>query len=300
MASLSYTFQEPFNLRKTFECGQIFRYVPANNFKTVYAPIRNRVVKIIQKSPKKLEIQSNRLEGLETLMDSFLRVDDNYKEMLEEIAIDTLMKKISFHCRGLRLLKQDLFECMFSFILSQCSNIPRIKKNLSTLVQDYGRKVNYENRRFYLFPTPEMLKGCDEEIFREMGFGYRAKYLSRIIDSCPDFLENKKSGEKFCLDCSLDTEELNKKLKSIYGVGQKVSDCVQLFAAGDLRLFPVDTWMKKFMKKYYCTQKKVSERKIRHKGQELFGKWAGYAQEFIFYYARTEEVFEKPKKPQKG
>ena len=86
------------------------------------------------------------------------------------------------------------------------------------------------------------------------------------------------------------TLELNQKLQEIEGIGQKVSDCIQLFAFGDLKLFPVDTWMKKFMLKYYIKGKKISDKRIRELGMWMFGRWAGYAQEFIYHYARSYDL----------
>ncbi|MHA1612025.1 MAG: hypothetical protein ACTSYU_08255, partial [Promethearchaeota archaeon] len=102
------------------------------------------------------------------------------------------------------------------------------------------------------------------------------KYIASFIQDYPPFLSNpKKKGEEF-----------NRQLQEIYGIGQKVADCIQLFGYGDLTLFPVDTWMRKFMIKYYFSGKKTSNAKIRALGRQMFSQWAGYAQEFIFHYAR--------------
>jgi N-glycosylase/DNA lyase len=121
-----------------------------------------------------------------------------------------------------------------------------------------------------------------EQNYRDFGFGYRANYLEKFIKNYPEFLKNPMNREK--------TLELNKKLQEIEGIGQKVSDCIKLFAFGDLNLFPVDTWMKKFMLKYYIKGKKISNKRIRELGMTMFGKWAGYAQEFIYHYARSYDL----------
>ncbi len=291
MSPIEITFNAPFDIESTFTCGQIFRYSLEKDNRCVYVPIKDRILKINQKAPCELTIDSNVEENLESIASNFLRTEDDYRTMLEEVKIDDIMEKIVDASKGLRLLKQDLFECTFSFMLSQCSNIPRITQNLYSLVKDYGERQKFEGKDFFLFPTPQNLMGITEEEFREMGYGYRAKYLDPLVNACPNFLLK----EGFCEDFERETEKLNKQLKSVYGIGQKVADCVQLFGVGDLSLFPVDTWMKKFMKKYYCTGKKVTERKIRQKGRDLFGEWAGYAQQFIFHYARNYEVFETKK-----
>jgi len=274
-------FSEIFDTVKTFECGQIFRFESNDSGKTYYGALEDKIIKITQKDSHTLNISSNNNSNLEKLVNSFFRTNDNYLDMQNSIKIDSLMKKVVNYSNGLHLLNQDNFECSISYILSQCSNIPRIRRNLKDLAKLYGKSVIFEDQNFFLFPSRSDLMDVTEEEFRDLGFGYRAKYLRNFITNYPSFL----------VEPVLDSNIFNKNLQSIEGIGQKVADCIQLFAYGDISHFPVDTWMEKFMIKYYNDGKKISKKKIRELGSTLFGKWAGYAQEFIFYYARKHPHF---------
>ncbi|MHA1474903.1 MAG: DNA-3-methyladenine glycosylase family protein [Promethearchaeota archaeon] len=274
-------FSEIFDTVKTFECGQIFRFESKDSGKTYIGSLEDRIIKITQKDSHTLNISSNNNSNLEKLVNSFFRTNDNYLDMQNSIKIDSLMKKVVNYSNGLHLLNQDNFECSISYILSQCSNIPRIKRNLKDLAKLYGKSVIFEDQEYFIFPTRSDLMDVTEEDFRDLGFGYRAKYLRNFIKNYPTFL----------VEPVLDSEIFNQKLQNIEGIGQKVADCIQLFAYGDISHFPVDTWMEKFMIKYYNVGKKLSKKKIRGLGSSLFGKWAGYAQEFIFYYARNHPQF---------
>ena len=273
------SFKEDYSLMQTFECGQNFRFRTFNNGKTYYGSLEDRILKVTQKNRNTLLIESNKNSGLNEYANKFFRVDDDYISMQNAISIDDLMKKIISKTNGLHLIKQDVFECAISFLLSQCSNIPRIKKNLNTLCTKYGQEVIYDDIIFHVFPKRDDLMKVSEEDYKEMGFGYRAKYIEGFVKNYPKFLDNPVN----------DSEVLNKQLQSIFGIGQKVADCIQLFALGDLKLFPVDTWMRKFMEKYYfknTNNLKATTKRMRKIGVELFGNWSGYAQEFIYHYAR--------------
>nr|QEE16465.1 hypothetical protein DSAG12_02295 [Candidatus Prometheoarchaeum syntrophicum] len=274
---------------KTFECGQIFRFETIDFGKTYFGALHDRIIKITQKDPHTLIFSSNINSNLEKLLKIFFRTHDNYLDMQKSIKIDNLMKKVVDFSNGLHLLNQDNFECSISYILSQCSNIPRIKRNLKDLGKLYGKQVMFEDKEFFLFPTRSDLITVTEEEFRDLGFGYRAKYLRNFIKNYPSFFNEPV----------LDSEIFNQKLQNIEGIGQKVADCIQLFAYGDISHFPVDTWMEKFMIKFYNNGEKISKKKIRELGGTLFGKWAGYAQEFIFYYARNHPQFFPSKKKKK-
>ena len=269
-------FPEIYDLSHTFDCGQIFRFHSSDNGKTYYGPLSDRIIKLTQIDEHKLEITSNQPEGLMPKIHEFLRIKDDYIAIQHSLQIDSLMKEIIQTTDGLHLVKQDPFECSISYLLSQCSNIPRITQNLSHLSEMFGKRLIFEEQIFYLFPKREDLLSLGEDDFRDMGFGYRAKYIASFIHDYPPFLcQPGQCGEEF-----------NRQLQEIYGIGQKVADCIQLFGYGDLTLFPVDTWMRKFMINHYFSGKKVPNTEIRTFGRQMFGQWAGYAQEFIFHYAR--------------
>ncbi|WP_371804684.1 DNA-3-methyladenine glycosylase 2 [Candidatus Lokiarchaeum ossiferum] len=276
------SFENEFNLMKTFECGQNFLFESFDNGQTYYGPFKDRIVKLVQITPHIIGIDSNVKKNLKNEMEIFLRCKDDYNEMLKVIAIDDLMNEVISYSKGLRLLKQEEFECSISYLLSQCSNIPRIKHHLRQLGEIYGQKVRYEKRVFFLFPTREDLLDVSEDTFRELGFGYRAKYIWNFINCHPGFL----------LEEFEDSEEFNKNLQCIDGIGKKVADCIQLFGYGDVTHFPVDVWIKRFMIQYYNEGKKASTKILSRLGRQLFKNWAGYAQEFIYYYARKNMKIE--------
>lgn len=277
------SFENEFNLKKTFECGQNFLFESDDEGKTFYGPLKDRIVKLVQIKPNVIAVDSNIKKDLKMKIEKFLRFDDDYNDMLQSISIDDVMNDVITYSRGLRLLKQEEFECSISYLLSQCSNIPRIKHHLKQLGEIYGKKIRYEKKNFYLFPSREDLLDVSEETFRELGFGYRAKYIWNFINCHPGFL----------LEEFEDSEEFNKNLQCIDGIGKKVADCIQLFGYGDINHFPVDVWIKRFMIQYYNDGKKGSTKVLSSLGRQLFKNWAGYAQEFIYYYARNNMKAEK-------
>lgn len=275
-------FKEEYNLIHTFECGQIFRFESFDQGKIYYGPLEDRIIKITQISPNVLQIESNNEKDLKNLVNRFFRTQDDYFEMIKSISIDNIMQEIVRTCYGLHVIQQDKFECCIAYLLSQNSNIARIKKNLFDLSKLYGDEIEYDGYKFYLFPKRESLLNLDINDFEDLGFGYRSKYIYEFIQNYPKFLDEPIS----------DFEEFNKKLLKIKGIGQKVADCIQMFAFGNLEVFIIDTWMKKFMlKNYYKETKKRLEKELRELGKKMFGKWAGYAQEFIFRYIRKYNKF---------
>ncbi|MHA1340041.1 MAG: DNA-3-methyladenine glycosylase family protein [Promethearchaeota archaeon] len=289
-------FKEDYNLSHTFDCGQIFRFQTFDNAKTYYGPLLDRVIRVRNKKPNVLEIASNNENNIMPLLRRFFRMKDNYFEMLEAISIDPIMKEIVKGCYGLHILKQDVFECCIAYLLSQNSSISRITKNLFDLAKLYGKKIEFDDKVFYLFPNREDLLYLNEEDFRKLGYGYRAKYIFDFVQNYPAFLEDCRELEVLLKnnesEKQIDFDNLSEKLKKINGIGQKVADCIQMFAFGDLSVFIVDRWMKKFMiKNYYKGNKKNPEKEIRELGNKMFGKWAGYAQEFIFRYIRCFRKF---------
>ena len=274
---LNFRFPEPYDLRQTFECGQIFRFSSDDGGTTYYGSYGDRVLKLVQIDAKCIEVSSNVSKGLQQVADRFLRTDIKYGEMLEALRRDPVMAEILEETIGLRLLLQDPLECMVSYFLSQCSNIPRIKQNLHTIVTQLGETIKFEGKKFWIFPPRERWDAITEETLRDWGFGYRAKYIAPFIHNYPAFLDKPIE----------DWEIFNKVLQDIYGIGAKVADCVQLFAFGDLGRFPVDTWIHKFVQARYFGGQKITPRKARIFGMEQFGPWAGYAQEFIYMWARN-------------
>ena len=178
---LKLSFNEFFSLTHTFECGQIFRFQTFNDGISYYGTAFDRVIKITQQDSHTLLVESTNEKQLKEKLDIFFRTKDDYLEMQRCLSVDSLMDKIIQKTDGLHLLKQDVFECSIAFILSQCSNIPRITKNLNDLAEKHGRPEKMDNYTFYIFPTRKDLIKLTEQDYRDFGFGYRANYLDKFI-----------------------------------------------------------------------------------------------------------------------
>ncbi len=295
-------FNGPIDLKKTFECGQYFLWKADDSYTNFYFAIDEIPVKARSIAENTIRISAaDESRAAKTKIQAFFRAEDDYPTIIKSITIDSLMQKIVNFGSGLRLLKQPPFMCTVSYILSQMSNIPKITKNLEAFCEKFGKTAELEGHKIYLFPRRENVCADSVDVFRDLKYGYRAEYLYQLLCDYPSILDACERGSERWTDSAgtqnstLDSEQLNKELMNIFGVGQKVADCIQLFAFGDTRLFPVDTWMQKFMQKYYCSEQQMTPVKMRKIGQQLFGEYAGYAQEFIFYYARfhpTEFKFE--------
>jgi len=188
------------------------------------------------------------------------------------------MKKAVEYGNGIRILNQDPWEMLISYIISAANNIPRISKTIENLSEKFGKKIEMNGREYYLFPTPEELSKATMTDLRACNLGFRDKYVY--------------NATRMVMDGSLDLEEIReleyseakKKLMKIPGVGAKVADCILLFSMGKIEAFPVDTWIKKVMNELYIDSTNIT--KINQYAAERFGKYAGIAQQYLFYYKR--------------
>jgi N-glycosylase/DNA lyase len=260
-----------FNLEHTLECGQIFRINKQDNWYYVIA--RDRFFKICQIN-NQLEFHGTDKE----FIIHFFSLDDNLSKILKEINKDRYIKKSIDKYRGLRLLKQDPWESLISFICSTASNIPRIKSKLNALSKAFGNKISIDSIDNYTFPKPGNINNYKKIVNAKTGF--RAKYISDANKSVNiDKLNSLKT---------LSYEDAKSELKKINGVGDKVADCVMLFSLGFNQAFPVDTWIKKTIQLLYFDNTTVSNEKIRTFGLDYFGAHAGYAQQYLFMFSRND------------
>ena len=218
----------------------------------------------------------------------FFRYDDNFKKIIKNITQDKIVKKAVKLCPGLRITRQDPFQCCISFIISANSNIPKIRMGLQKLCRKFGTKVMFQKKEFFLFPRPKMLAKATLQDLQECKLGYRSKYVldtSSIIASGEiDFDKLKKA----------DYQEAKELLLKLPGIGDKVADCIMLFSLEKLEAFPLDTWLVKILQKYYsddfCVDKKtISKNKYENMHRsvlEHFGKYAGYSQQFLYKMER--------------
>ena len=266
------------NIRETINSGQIFLW---ENYRDTWFVIDGHDIIMAKQTPFKTMTFSKKSKN-------FFREDDNYEKILKNITNDKIVKNAIKHYPGLRVTRQDPFQCCISFIISANSNIPKIRMGLQKLCRKFGTSVMFQKKEFFLFPRPKMLAKATLQDLQECKLGYRSKYVldtSRTIASGEiDFDELKKA----------DYQEAKELLLKLPGIGDKVADCIMLFSLEKLEAFPLDTWLVKILQKYYsddfCVDKKtISKNKYENMHRsvlEHFGKYAGYSQQFLYKMER--------------
>jgi N-glycosylase/DNA lyase len=236
-----------------------------------------------------LKIDKNAaIKSIQNSKTDFFRKNDDMQEIMKSISKDKTVKNAIKQYEGLRIFKQDPFQCMISFIISSNSNIQKIKNSLEKITKEFGEKVEIENKEFFLFPKPEKLANASIEEIKKCGVGYRAPFIKQAAEMVLSEKINFKHLEK------LDYKEAKKNICLIPGVGNKVADCMLLFSLDKLEAFPLDTWMIKILEKYYSNEFKIETKTITQKQYEVlhekivkyFGPYCGYAQQFLFKMER--------------
>jgi len=255
-----------FNPQHILDCGQVFCYEKVGNKYIVYP--QNYYAEIEECK----DFYLIKTENVDFFVDYF-DLNVNYSQIKHKLNVFDIMKKPVEFGSGIRILNQDLFETLISFIISANNNISRIKSILNKIRTSLGEKINNE---IYSFPDYEKLKEQTEEFFVSCGAGYRAKYLVKVLSQItPKDLEGWKT---------YDTITLRKKLISLAGVGPKVADCILLFGYHRGDSFPVDTWIAQMYNQYF--NKTDNREFIRRDLVDKFGNLSGYAQQYLFYYTR--------------
>ena len=277
-----------FNIKQILECGQCFRWQRVTD--TDYIVVSNRrVIEIIQEDDEVI-IHNTNMNDFKNIWENYFDLNTEYGPLKEELSKDELLKQAIEFGYGIRLLNQDPFEMVISFIISARNSIPSISEK-------FGDKIEYKGEIYYAFPTPEQLKNATLEDIQETGASFRSKYIIDTIYNINMALEAKKSGnltdelKRYDLDyiMSLPTDECHVALQAFKGVGAKVADCIMLFSMGKKSAFPVDVWIKRAMIHFYVAPD-VSLNKIRVFGREKFGELSGLAQQYLFYYARENNI----------
>jgi len=219
---------------------------------------------------------------------NFFRKDDDIEEIIKSISKDKIVKKAVKEYEGLRIFKQDPFQCMISFIISSNSNIQKIKSSLEKITKKFGTKVKIGDKEFITFPKPENIANASINEIKACGVGYRAPFIKEAAK----MVVLQKINFKYLEKC--DYHEAKKKMCLVPGIGNKVADCIMLFSLNKLEAFPLDTWMIKILEKYYSKEFKIETKTITQKQYELlhekivnhFGPYCGYAQQFLFKMER--------------
>ena len=275
---------DSFELVHIFECGQCFRWEKETD--TSYIGVIKDTVLRITKKDDSIVLEGNTLsDNIEDYLYEYFDLDTNYSKY-KNIFLNTdeyLKRSVEFGY-GIRILKQDLWEMVISFIISANNNIPRIKKIINAISKEYGNKIVFDGKEYYTFPEPEALAKASVEDLRKLGLGFRDK---RVHKTTRMILEKEIDLNQ--LKTIDDTEKIKEKLLLLDGVGEKVADCILLFALHRLDAFPVDVWVRRVMNDLYIhneDEESVDKKLIRKIADEKFGDIRGIAQQYLFYWRR--------------
>ncbi len=276
--------QDSFELEDIFECGQCFRWNKEED-SSYTGVIKNGVINV-KMLGNEIIFKGICDKEIKDIVEDYFDLTRDYSKIKKQLSeIDTYMKTSVEYGKGIRILNQDLWETIISFIISANNNIPRIKGIIERLSAKYGKEIEWNGKKYYTFPTPEELKEVSVEDYRKLGLGFRD---IRLYETTKMILENKVDLQK--LRENPDTKEVREQLLTLSGVGPKVADCILLFS--DLKrfeVFPIDVWVRRVMNDLYIKEEdetKVSKVKIEKIANEKFGNLAGLAQQYLFYWRR--------------
>lgn len=275
--------KKDFNSTHIFECGQCFRWnlQESGNYIGV---VKNSVIEVIEKEDEVI-FRGVSESNLKDIVIEYFNLEINYGEIKNKLSrVDNYLKESIKFGNGIRILNQDIFETTISFIISANNNIPRIKKIIENLSKNYGKRIEYNGKIYYTFPTVEDLSKATVADLRNLGLGFRDK---RVYTTTRMILKKEIDIEK--LKKLKDTEKLREEILKLDGVGPKVADCILLFAFNRYNVFPIDVWVRRVMNDLYIKnpqESKVSKVEIKKLAEEKYGDLAGIAQQYLFYWKR--------------
>lgn len=270
-----------FNPVHTFMCGQCFRWDQENDGFLGIAKGKAVFVKSI--SDTQVEIYNATKADFDEIWQDYFDFSTDYGKIKKALSGDDNLKKAIEFGSGIRILNQDPFECLISFIISTQNSIPRIKKIIAKMSELFGEEITYNGKKYYAFPTCDTLCKLSEGDLAPLKVGYRASY---ILDAA----KKVKSGEVDIYNLyKLDTLSARNELLKIKGVGPKVADCILLFSLKKHEAFPIDVWIGRIMRMLYLDEN-ASMKDILKYSSENFSSFAGFAQQYLFYYARENKL----------
>lgn len=275
---------ESFNLIHILECGQCFRWEKQED-NSYIGVVNDSVVKIYEEDGVIKVKGVTLIDNIEEYLNEYFDLDTNYELYKKRLSkIDKYMKNSIDFGYGIRILNQDLWETIISFIISANNNIPRIKKIINAISKEYGNRIVFEDNEYYTFPSPESLSKASVEDLRKLGLGFRDK---RVHKTTKMILE--KEVDLDVLRSMDNTEKIKEELLKLDGIGEKVADCILLFALKRRDAFPIDVWVRRVMNDLYVheeDEKKVNKKELRELANNKFGDIAGLAQQYLFYWRR--------------
>ena len=273
-----------FELADIFDCGQCFRWNKQEDGS--YTGIFRKNVMNVQRQGNTVTFKGKCDGDIKEIVEDYFDLKRNYEEIKNKLSqIDENVKTSIEYGQGIRILNQDLWEMIISYIISANNNIPRIKGIIERLSKNYGKEIEWNGEKYYTFPTAEELKDVSVEDYRKLGAGFRD---IRLYETVHMILDKKVDIEQ--MQNNPNTLEVREQLLTLSGVGPKVADCILLFSTlKRFEVFPIDVWVRRVMNELYIKNEdetKVNKKEIEKLAQEKFGNLAGIAQQYLFYWKR--------------
>ena len=292
-------FKQQFNLNFSLTCGQTFNWTNQDN--CWYGVVKNHVYCLTQNN-RVLSIDSTNSDCINS-MKKYFRYHDDYESIISSISLDSFVKNIIQTFYGLRLLRQDPWECTLSYLCASNTNISNIRKMITNLCKRFGNELFFHNKKFFTFPSYSTLSNARLSDLKKCNVGYRAKYIKRtaiFIDTNPDIFDELKTMDH------IDARTKLSKSSELFGVGPKIADCILLFSHDMLNSFPIDTRILQTIKQHYghlldpkiCNIKNnqftLTSSQYEYLSKvmiDYFGSYSGYAQEFLYFRHALPEKF---------
>lgn len=279
---------DSFELKDIFDCGQCFRWNRQEDGS--YTGVFGRNVLNVKKEKESIVMEGLCEKDIKETVEEYFDLNRDYNQIKKKLArVDKNMEASIQYGQGIRILNQDLWETIISFIISANNNIPRIKGIIERLSQTYGNKMTWRGKDYYTFPTEKQLKDVTVKEYRNLGLGFRDK---RLYETTQMIVRKQVDLNK--MQENPNTMEIKEQLLTLSGVGPKVADCILLFSTlKRLEVFPIDVWVRRVMNDLYIKQldeTKVSKRQIEKIATEKFGDLAGLAQQYLFYWRREGDT----------
>lgn len=265
--------EDYFNINGSLDCGQAFRWNP-------YGDAMKGVVRgiplLVYRDGDDVVIEGCDKQLYDSFLKDYFDLDFDYQSLISSYSHDERIVSGANFAYGLRMLNQEKFETLISFIISANNNVKRIKGIIERICSAYGSEVEKD---VFAFPSPSQLKDVKEGDYAALGAGYRAAYLEATVKAIND-------GYDLEALCKMDYAKARKEIQKLKGIGPKVADCILLYSFGFRSAFPVDVWVKRIMEQFYFDGAQTDKKKIEEFSQEYFGDNAGVLQLFLFNYAR--------------
>lgn len=276
-----------FELEHIFECGQCFRWNKEEN--NSYTGVFQNNVLNVKKENDSIIFKGICENDIQETITQYFDLNRDYEQIKKDLSkIDKPLKTSIAYGAGIRILNQDLWETIISFIISANNNIPRIKGIIERLAQNYGKPIKWQGKTYYTFPLPEELAKAEVQDLKNLGLGFRDK---RVYETTKMILNKQVELEKLKrLASQKQTQTIKELLLTLPGVGPKVADCIMLFSSLKcLEVFPVDVWVRRVMNELYFglpEESNLKRQQIEKLAHEKYGDLAGIAQQYLFYWKR--------------